>query len=266
MLIFQMFHTPSFGEEDYDFLQEKPVIGLKPSISQEINISDTGSFSNSFDVGYSPNLHFFRQQQPAFLTTVSHSQYTSSINNTQPGNCRPTQQQTQQQQQQTLQQHIFDLKSPTQHNQRLYPMASQRDSIFESLENITPKFPPQDVDLPDISSANGMETTSAASIMSSGLSAGQMYGQTNMNTSPRTHPDIGMHATSPVSTIGQQSVTTISPASSSVSNVSNVSPPTESSEDSDDSVPLAQVRELFTVKLKKNILSRSYRLSNFSDL
>lgn len=120
-------------------------------------------------------------------------------------------------------------------------MASQRDSIFESLENIAPKFPPQDVDLPDISSSGGM-VPSSASLISSGFSAAGLYGQTDSNSMPRTHPDIGMHMSSPVSFSDQQlGIHRVSPTTSSASNMSNASPPTESSEDSDDSVPLAQL-------------------------
>lgn len=233
-LFFQMFHTPSFGEEDYDFLQEKPTISLKPSIGHELNFSSSG-FSSSFDGGFSPSDHFYQQEQPRYQSTVAGSQSVNSIVTSRPTGC----------QQQVLQQQLYNLKSSLPSNQRLYIMSAQRDSIFESLENITPKFPPQDVDLPDISSANDLAAVSASSsILSSGFSAGQMYGQSDMNTVTR-NPDIGLHAGSPVNSVGQQQ-STASPQSSSMSSTSNVSPPTESSEDSDDSVPLAQVRIIST--------------------
>ena len=110
-----------------------------------------------------------------------------------------------------------------------------RDSILESLESIAPKFPPQeDLDVPDISVTNSLNSqpnaSGSQSIFSSGFSTSRMYkqnGQTSLATMIKQPP-----AGSPA------------PSSSST-----VSPRRESSEDSDDSVPLAQV---FTFKDSEN--------------
>lgn len=112
-------------------------------------------------------------------------------------------------------------------------MTTQRDSILESLESIAPKFPPQDVNIPNIGTTNGLNMPQMCSLLDSSGFPG------NSSGSPRSHPNFpNLTFSSSTTTVQQSSTIRMSPMSSSIL---NASPSPESSEDSDDSVPLAQL-------------------------
>lgn len=233
-----MLRTPSFGDDSYELMLEHPDnfnftdellknskiadVQVLPTISSA-DISELLELSSRNHEHSPSNISSevcttSSAQIPTVFSQLSHSFQTSSVK---------------QLSNQFSQRNNLPATS-VQSSLLSRMMSVPRDSILESLESIAPKFPPQDVDLPDISATNDLQTSSA---VSSGFTTAQMYGQTNITTMSQIKPVTNDRETTPDGSHG----TTGSPTGSSVSNVSNRTPPQESSEDSDDSVPLAQV-------------------------
>lgn len=228
-----MYRAPSFGEDSYDFLEKPESFGFTDELIKNSKITEATRLPTISTADISEFLELNPRNSEADinlekspLSSVPVTTFSQSVASpvAQPNISL------------FHQQRKF---IPTSQNTLLTRMMSvPRDSILESLESIAPKFPPQDVDIPDISVTNGLQmAASSAAVVTSGFSTGQIYGSAN-TTSPM-NTNMTEREASPSVTQGN----TGSPAGSSVSNMSNVTgtPPQESSEDSDDSVPLAQV-------------------------
>ncbi|KAK7115115.1 TOX high mobility group box family member 3-like [Littorina saxatilis] len=188
----------------------------------------------------------------------------------------PQQQQQQQpatQQQNTAQHQQEHMYSQLVHHQPMAAMqlnlsqpmamgvASLGAGLVSDVTGLTPKFPPQDLDVPDISLSNSVTSAEGSGLfqmgpagvsmpMTSQARSGVLYG--NMATSQMPPPQslpmqqIQQQQQRPLMTISHSQVAgqlgfqsmrnTVSPAGSH-----NSSPGRESSEDSDDSLPLAQL-------------------------
>lgn len=234
MIYFQMFRTPSFGEDNYDFMLDKPDhLSFTDELIKESKIANTPYLPTISSTDISEFLELNPRNHEHCPLDISTEICTSSS---------------------TIVTSVYSQSFPTPVAQQVLPqqrkfvqpsvpqnillsrmMSVQRDSILESLESIAPKFPPQDVDLPDINVTNELQMTSTPATMA--FSTAQMYGQTSITTMSQTKPSSVERETTPDGSHG----TAGSPTGSSVS---NATPPQESSEDSDDSVPLAQVSTL----------------------
>ena len=235
--MFQMFRTPSFGEDNYDFILDKPEnLSFTDELIKDSKIANSQylpTISNT-DISEFLELHPRNHEySPSDISTEvcssSSTLVTSVYSQSFP---TPVVHQVHPQPRKFLQP---QQRTPPAQNTLLSRMMSvPRDSILESLGNLAPKFPPQDVDLPDINVTNAAQTTVP---VTAGFSTAQMYGQTSLTSMAQITSSTGNRETTPDGSHG----TAGSPTGSSMSNVSNATPPPESSEDSDDSVPLAQV-------------------------
>ncbi|XP_052818752.1 TOX high mobility group box family member 4-like [Mya arenaria] len=230
-----MIRTPSLGDDSYNFLNDK-----SEGCSFISDITEEDLFDPKYSVRDLPTISSSDLTELLDVKTGPYQNYTANFgNNTIVSQFRNNQIPQQGQNRESF---ISNSNNQVPQYQRYIKnfsaqrntflsriMSAPRDSILESLESIAPKFPPQVMDLPDISVTNGHPTSSSAAAVS--ISTSQMYGNNQMTGSP---PANNMsHNSSPVS-----NAMTVSPANSSTS---NVTPPMESSEDSDDSVPLAQL-------------------------
>ena len=224
-----MFHTPCFGEDEFDFFQSRieplksgshsfnSAFNSNHSVLSEALFSSPPSLKTAFH--QSPSYNFLAQQN--HLNTAPPSNYLSN------GTV-------------VLSRNSFTGPSVTFFG-TTPKMTTHRDSILESLGNIAPKFPPPNIDIPDISMTGSSNMPVSSSVEFPGISATQMYGNANLTGSLSTA----------FSNIAPQSgVNTISPSNSSKS---TSSPMRESSDDSDDSVPLAQVRKMANSFAKQDI-------------
>ncbi|WAR13626.1 TOX3-like protein [Mya arenaria] len=231
-----MIRTPSLGDDSYNFLNDK-----SEGCSFISDITEEDLFDPKYSVRDLPTISSSDLTELLDVKTGPYQNYTANFgNNTIVSQFRNNQIPQQGQNRESF---ISNSNNQVPQYQRYIKnfsaqrntflsriMSAPRDSILESLESIAPKFPPQVMDLPDISVTNGHPTSSSAAAVS--ISTSQMYGNNQMTGSP---PANNMsHNSSPVS-----NAMTVSPANSSTS---NVTPPMESSEDSDDSVPLAQAK------------------------
>lgn len=229
-----MFRTPSLGDDSYDFLPSKPEGCAFISNFGEDDLFDAKLSSRDL-----PNIS--TNDLSEFLEFRNDDARTQTLNVNFTQNNLSAHVQTQNSQNQIQRQFVNQNNAANQeyYNQKYklnynrspilsQIMSAQRDSILDTLESIAPKFPPQDMDLPDISVTNGLQTTPMSN---RGMSASHIFTSTPMATNQST-----------LVSSGTAVAMTVSPTNSSTSNVSNVTPPLESSEDSDDSVPLAQVR------------------------
>lgn len=229
-----MYRAPSFGEDSYDFLEKPESFGFTDELIKSSKITEATRLPTISTADISEFLELNPRNSEADInlekSPLSSAPVTTYSQTVPTPVAHPNI-------------NLFHQQRkfiPTSQNTLLTRMMSvPRDSILESLESIAPKFPPQDVDIPDISVTNGLQmAASSTAVVTSGFSTGQIYGSANTTTSPM-NTNMAEREASPSVTQGN----TGSPAGSSVSNMSNVTgtPPQESSEDSDDSVPLAQV-------------------------
>ena len=230
--VFQTFHTPSFGDEEFNI--------------QPISLSVSDPVSQAHNTLYSSQL-------------LSHHLPDGNINGTQPLSHHPgTTVAGGYSQSQTLPQHGG---IPQPHNQQ-----SQHN---HNVNFLTPKFPPQNIDIPDISASNYNNIPNSQPQQIYAFSPASTNNGYQQHQGGFQHPQNSivrsLSATTALtreptlSTVSQQQLgsdlgrqvaanqsgkATMDGRQVSPPGSTNTSPGRESSEDSDDSLPLAQVRHI----------------------
>lgn len=208
----QTFHTPSFGDEDFDLAP----MGM-------------GIQQVSENVAQSVPENTFSSSGQALSHTGGNLMDLDSMNLTQPLSHPPN---------------MAQQNCPST-NQNIPPARHMTDAIM------VPKFPPPNFEVPDISLSNSVMSTASNSTMLSSVSMATSNSY-SLGGAPTTMSTMGMMGQQPLMTISQSQISSqlgfqsvVKQGSPAGSNSTHTSSPSQSSEDSDDSLPLAQVRPIY---------------------